>query len=292
MSRIAGCVVLFNPTEDVLTTIGSYQRQVERLWVIDNSTQKNKHVIAILTQQPTVIYVDNGDNQGVAHALNRAANAAMRAGFDWLLTMDQDSALPPDGVAKLITFTKSLSRLPVGIVTATENPKLRPSDEDGRWVSFVITSGNLLRLSAYRAVGPFLEPLFIDWVDHEFCARLEAAGYWMIELDRVRLTHRLGQSKTLRLGNATVLRWVSHGPERGYYKVRNILFVSTLHKKTLSMTIRWLYAIEVVKVVLKTILLEDQKAYRLRLLGRAVRDGLTQRLGRIDRPVLFWPSSR
>jgi rhamnosyltransferase len=278
VNRVAGCVVLFNPANDAPTLIGTYQTQVDRLWVVDNSTRPNTPVVAALNQFPNVVYVDNGGNRGIAHALNRAAEAAEAEGFAWLLTMDQDTALPPDGVARLLAFANEQTA-PIGIVAgqtghiATHQPPATP------WVPFVITSGNLLRLSAWRVVGGFLEPLFIDWVDHEFCLRLGAAGYGIAELPGVRLRHRLGQAKSVRLAGRVLLAWVWHGPERGYYKVRNILFVSRLHCPILTPGLRWLYRKEIAKVLVKTLFLYDQKIRRLRLLIRAVADARAGRLG-------------
>ena len=56
-----------------------------------------------------------------------------------------------------------------------------------------MTSGSLLDLSAYEAVGPFMDELFIDQVDNEFCLRLRAAGFSVLEAGEATLQSPSGR---------------------------------------------------------------------------------------------------
>ena len=56
-----------------------------------------------------------------------------------------------------------------------------------------ITSGSLLSLNAWKAVGGFDERLFVDWVDYEFSCDLRAHGYGMVRNNGVTLLHEMGK---------------------------------------------------------------------------------------------------
>lgn len=87
-----------------------------------------------------------------------------------------------------------------------------------------ITSGNVILLSAWQKVGGFYEPFFIDEVDHEFCFRLNEAGYEIFKFDSCLMNHVLGKPKK------TFYPCVSHhsGP-RLYYIFRNAFFLKKMH---------------------------------------------------------------
>src|SRR4051812_49217623 len=89
--RLAGTIILFYPDNDVIENILSYIDIVEKLYVIDNSENKNVDLVNQITTLDKVSYLHNGENRGLAQTLNRAAELAILEKFDLLLTMDQDS---------------------------------------------------------------------------------------------------------------------------------------------------------------------------------------------------------
>jgi len=98
-------------------------------------------------------------------------------------------------------------------------------------VLFTITSGNLLSLDAYKSVGGFLDMLFIDHVDHEYCLRLNKNNYKVIRTNRVLVYHKLGNTNRRKF-----FRWIfypsHHPPLRLYYRTRNRFLVDNLYKKS------------------------------------------------------------
>jgi rhamnosyltransferase len=87
-----------------------------------------------------------------------------------------------------------------------------------------MTSGNLLNLSAYQVVGPFLDELFIDFVDVEFCLRLRQKGFLVVQANRAILKHNLGNITNVKI-LFKQLRTSNHSPLRRYYITRNRFFV-------------------------------------------------------------------
>ena len=90
MNKIAGAVILYYPANSFLQNIESYLRKLDKLFVIDNTPDNNK-ALGKLLEIENVVYKHNGENKGIAARLNEAATLAIKEGYDWILTMDQDS---------------------------------------------------------------------------------------------------------------------------------------------------------------------------------------------------------
>lgn len=195
-SRIAGTIVLYNSERNVFENVKTYIDQIEKLYVVDNSDKPNPELIKQFNTLSTVQYVSNNGNQGVAYALNRAAELALADGFDCLLTMDDDTQLPSGSVTTMLHFLADYPAADkVGLISGVHSDNLL-TDEPYRTVLYTMTSGNLLNLQAFRQVGPFRNDLFIDHVDHEYGLRLNKAGFMVLELPRLRINHRLGVRKS------------------------------------------------------------------------------------------------
>ena len=178
MKKIAAVVVLYNPGQDSVENIFSYYKQVEAVYIFDNSEKKNSIVEKINTLGSIKI-VSNEGNAGISIALNTAASIAIKEGYKYLLTMDQDSRIPDNYVAELLKEFDNKQN--VGIVSSfivhKKNPKKAQHNrvED---VATLITSGSIINLAAHKKIGGFLEKLFIDYVDNEYCLRMRPLDLW------------------------------------------------------------------------------------------------------------------
>jgi rhamnosyltransferase len=229
---IAGVVVLYHPPEEVLENIRSYLGQVDVLFVVDNSEAARPGFTDQLTGSGKIVYIANGQNLGVAQALNIGASLALEHGCDFLLTMDQDSWATPDMVDILLDCLGSSAGKPVGIISpfhATRPDEHHAGKEDCLDILTVMTSGNLLNLEAYRIVGPFMDPLFIDFIDIEYCLRLRKNGFRVMLANRAILRHQVGNKLKFRLFSRD-LYLTSHDALRKYYKTRNRFIVSARYK--------------------------------------------------------------
>jgi rhamnosyltransferase len=234
MTRIAAVVILYNPDENILENINSFANQVEKVFVVDNSDFSNEALLNKTDSFINVEYVFNNFNIGVAAALNIGAQRAIDQGFDYLLTMDQDSRASIGMVKELLSIIQSsenvgiasAEHLDIDIFNQPEPKHLYMKD-----VLFTITSGNLLSLDAYKSVGGFLDMLFIDHVDHEYCLRLNKNNYKVIRTNRVLVYHKLGNTNRRKF-----FRWIfypsHHPPLRLYYRTRNRFLVDNLYKKS------------------------------------------------------------
>ena len=55
-----------------------------------------------------------------------------------------------------------------------------------------MTSGNLLSLKAFKSVGRFHDDFFIDYIDIEYCIRMNYNNYDVIRINDIVLEHDEG----------------------------------------------------------------------------------------------------
>ena len=234
--KIAGVVILFNPDEKVLFHLSSYASKVGHLYIFDNSPTSITTVIQWASLQPNCSYHHDGNNEGIAVRLNAAAKNAIASGYDWLLTMDQDSYFEE---AHITTYLECLLTLPNKDITAMVGVEFIETEKGdlGTYclveeVDHLITSGSCVNLALFFAIKGFDEALFIDEVDLEYCYHAKAIGYHIVKLPHLFLHHSLGSVNYYRsFKSLKKTARALHSPLRVYYMVRNYLYVAKLYPK-------------------------------------------------------------
>ncbi|MBO6101265.1 MAG: glycosyltransferase, partial [Spirochaetaceae bacterium] len=67
----------------------------KHIYIVDNSDIDNRELSEKITNS---IYISNGKNLGIAEALNIGCSAAYNEGFEYCMTMDQDSVWDVDNL--------------------------------------------------------------------------------------------------------------------------------------------------------------------------------------------------
>ena len=217
--KLAGVVVLFFPSSEVIENIKTYYPFLEKLYVIDNSLSSKLK----LEDYFDVTYLHRGSNIGIAKAYNLALKEAKKEGYDFLLTMDQDSGFD-DFFTYLSCIDKTFNEK--SAIFSVEHTKTVKKDCEYEKNSVVMSSGNVLVVEKILNIGGFDENLFIDEVDHEICFRVLKEGFDIVKFKHIGLNHELGRlvfigNKKLRL----------YSPQRLYYMIRNYLYVRKKYKK-------------------------------------------------------------
>lgn len=272
---IAGTVILYNSSRETLGNIMTYLHQVERLYVVDNSTDRNDELVEALGQYPTIRYHSFGENKGIATALNWAARQAIRDGFKVLLTMDDDTRTPETMVARMIDFWNHYPN-PLGVLSGVHHN--RPATTPYKPLLYTLTSGNMVNLTAYEAVGGFRDDLFIDHVDHEFDMRLNKIGYQVVELPDIHLDHKLGYSEQIKIGSWVVRKYGTNSPIRLYYYARNGVYVARTYFAE-HPHFAWMVTKEMARRWIKTLLLDKNRVTRIKMLLKGMKDGWNGQLG-------------
>ena len=233
MFNIAAVVILYNPESSIVKNISSYIDQVEKLYAIDNSEKLDNSLIEKIKRLHKVEYIPNKTNLGIAAALNIGANKAIEEGFDYLLTMDQDSEASATLVTTLLEGFSIDSKVALVSPIVYHRKGKRVQQKTEKSFEQVIsnwTSGSLLDLHVFKTSGGFDEKLFIDYVDHEFCLRLNKMGFKIFLCNKSFLKHDLGRIEEINL----IFRKVyptNHSAVRLYYRARNRFYVKHIYEK-------------------------------------------------------------
>lgn len=234
MMKAAVVVVWFNPdkiegSDTAVENILSYSKFFGKVYVVDNSSYDNSELAEKLK---SCVYISNKNANGIAGALNKGCAMALKDGFDWVITMDQDSSFNEDVIVQFLEECEKIHKenelcvsfgpnikngsksIPISklirfkILSPIKRAILRQSDlpaagsefyETERLIEDVvmdlITSGNIVNLEAWNKIGGYDEQLFIDFVDFDFTYRLHNAGYKICRLKWLYINHALGEKK-------------------------------------------------------------------------------------------------
>ena len=179
--KLLSVIVTYYPNATVLHRgISSFIDGVDRLLIWDNTPEKdflNNDNFDYLTREKITLW-GNGKNQGIGYALNQAARHAAENGYDYLLTMDQDSYFDDNSFALLKQAASVADSHTAGIApyvyikNLSEKPDASALKEKKETFN-VITSGTLYNVRVLEKYGFFAEDLFIDAIDTEYNLRIK-----------------------------------------------------------------------------------------------------------------------
>lgn len=297
MPTTAAIVVTYHPQGDLADRLSRIAAQVDHLIIVDNhsSAQAIQQLHDFAQLHAHCAIVQNDGNMGIAQALNQGFEQAMTRHATWALTMDQDTIVEPQLVNTLLGTAERLSepgadrpvRTPAVIAAnfidstgqafdASTQPER--SDLDYHEAHTAITSGSLVNVQAWQAVGGFREDFFIDSVDHDFCFRARQAGWSIIQSHCPLMHHQLGA--TTRRANLLVIRpaIANYAPIRRYYMTRNRVAMFKAHWRHET---RWVCKelCMITADALLILLFETQRPVKLKAMMRGFIDGVLGRMG-------------
>ncbi|MBK7379935.1 MAG: glycosyltransferase [Ignavibacteriales bacterium] len=262
---IAASVILYNPDESLLRNIWAIERQVSKIYLFDNSDNIANDFITDLINKSNIKYLSKGTNVGVGEALNICAHYAIEEGYDFLLTLDQDS-FPTEGMVNqmLKNFNDEELKL-IGIIAPYFVNRFETEKyTDGNFAEslFQKTSGNLLNLQIFQNAGDFRADFFIDYVDIEYGFRLNKLGYKVMKIDDARLIHNEGNLERRKLFGRTFY-FFNHAPVRWYYKIRNLFYLRDEFKNDYPEFFKRAYKNNI-KQFIKILFYEDNKIKKIK----------------------------
>jgi rhamnosyltransferase len=228
--KICSVTILFHPEESVKFHVASYLHAVELAYIIDNTESaaiNNRKLFEGIDGEEKIVFLKNETNVGIGKSLNIAFQMAEDAGFDWILTMDQDSNFNGNAFFELAAIKFNDNNIGIIGASAHQNiPFKNGFDEHFNSNLFLITSGNLVRINAWQKVGSYNEILFIDEVDTDFCLRLQKLNFQILSTKENYLQHKLGNTFNVSIPFAKNVWPIGiHAPFRMYYMARNGLFM-------------------------------------------------------------------
>lgn len=290
--RVGAVIVTYFASEAELADLmRAVAVQVEFMAVIDNTPGAKAFSGP---EGERVWRIANGSNFGLAEAQNQGIATLRSFGLTHALLLDQDSLPAADMVAQLLAALRELYatgarpaavgprwrdrhsqrsspfvRLGLGRMRAAEEAPIVECDT-------LISSGCLIPLSVFDAVGTMDSALFIDQIDTEWGLRAQMKGFRLYGVHAAVLTHGIGE--------AFVHPWFApwrtlpvHSPMRDYYLVRNTLAI--FFRRRAPWRWRLLQLVRLPGIILAMLTQMPQRAARWRSVMRGLRDGALHRLG-------------
>lgn len=275
--QIAAIITAFNPNEALREVVTSALSQCSKVVLVDNSPGDALRSVSELNAQEGVQLIRSGKNTGLAGALNAGVVAA--CGSEYLMLLDQDSKLLHGTVASLAAIIETRTDAAVVAPVPWDEHSRRYVDpraskrDDLTELDVVITSGMLLRSSAFKDTDGFREDFFVDCVDQDFCLQLRARGWKILQDRRVLLPHSLGETRWHGKEESTWIRSTSHPTWRLYWMARNGM---TLSREYLTRQPRWalMNLLLMLYVSLTVLAFEPPRWKRWSVFMRGIGDGL------------------
>lgn len=277
--RICSGIITYNPTlTDVSTCLEALCNQVERVVIVDNASKNVKSLQEVVSKYANVTLVKNSQNIGFAKALTQVFEWAKSQGFNWVLTLNDDSVVPSNMISEYKKILESQGNLvnqknaknsKIAIVCSLLKNRL-----DGTILHSkchedeCITSGSLTSVEAWQKIGGFDEWLEIDGVDFDFSRRLVRAGWKIVECQNVIMEHQIGKARSINLIIKHPIVW-NHNANRKYYIARNMQVVD--YKMGTYSYAKSLRA--VVRDMIFVALWEKNKFAKIRAMIRGFKDG-------------------
>ena len=275
---VCAVLVTYHPDGDFPARLRRVVPQVGGTVIVDNGSAAA--ALAMLNEVSAsgpATLIANGENLGIARALNNGVRHALAHGYSWALLLDQDTQVDDDMVDRLLA---TLAGFPEGVRPAVIGSRFRDTNgrppetlplgakgENWQEVESVITSGSLLSLAAYTKIGPFRDEFFIDHVDTEYCLRARAAGYRVIETLAPLMSHTVGAPSRHRM--LWKKRWTTnHSAERRYYIARNNTVLLREYGTARGGAWRWKSLVRCFRLCKRIALFEQDKGRKIFAVGQ------------------------
>jgi rhamnosyltransferase len=291
-SRTGAVVVFYNPDAACIARANRLAVRMHCV-VVDNTPAVRP--ASELGLAGTIEYLPNGENAGIATAINQGVAALIRGGFELAIIFDQDSEPPASlftELPKVIDAANASGERVALAGPAYEDARLRglapfvrfkwgtlerivPQGDQPIEVDFLISSGSCINLRWWSSIGPMDDALFIDFVDLEWCVRAKQKGFRVLGVPWVHMSHELGGEPVRVLGRA----YPMHSPLRHYYLFRNaVVLIGRSY-------VPWTWkSSELVKFPVRLViysLMPSERMAHLRMALLGMWDGLRGRLGRL-----------
>ena len=245
-SSLVTVTVTFNPEISLLQSqLAALPCESLKL-VVDNASQSEtlQDIQALVSRTPNALLLRNGENIGLAAAVNRGVVVARDStpAARFVLLLDQDSEPACGSIEALMEGFEVLQARgervgcvgPVLLDVATglthgfhqctrwRWKRIHPAPGSREQVpcANLNGSGTLVPIDLFLEFGGLEEALFIDHVDTEWAFRVLTRGYGLFGIPQAVFRHRMGEtSRRIWLFGWRV--WPVRSPRRHYFLYRN-----------------------------------------------------------------------
>lgn len=263
-------VVLYNPDLSELKNISCYAGVVDVTYIVDNSPNSNyEHLKSLLDiDQKRIIYKHFPDNLGLCKGMNAGITALKKCGCTWVFTMNSDSCFKNDVISIFRNYIAENDCSDIAILAPLYDfDRHQAISYDGvKPLKRAMMSGNYVNVEIFEKMGGFLEILFVDGLDNDYCIRCRRKGYRILECGSAVMEHMPCKTHTISiLGKKIPYGYDS--AKRYYGHARSLAFLIRRYKTIYEFSF-YIYKF------LKILFLFDHKREYLQAYISGTKDGL------------------
>ncbi len=223
--KILAIVVTYYPEKELLVrNVQAFIEHVDKVLIWENTPSPDKLDYRFIIHEK-VEYFGDGINS-ISRALNFAWEYANEKGYDYLLTMDQDSYF--ENFYFYVAKTVLCEDAPIGIWTPQMNKEFVSSEYEE--IDIPITSGMLASVKIVNEIGGWNESYTIASVDDEFFLQAHQCKIKKYKVKDASLLQRFGITQVVTVfGHKLELR--NYGPQRLYDIYRNNIILIRKYPK-------------------------------------------------------------
>ena len=287
---INALITVYYPSESVISNVSAIAKQVDVLYICDNSPTENRKMFTSAELSNKIKYVFFGENLGLSGAFNRILKSKEYnfSDEDYIFFFDQDTFISGGHIENMINEYEALEKdgIDIGNIGPTffntsnnvvETPRLKKDITEDTWeVNGIITSSMLCKYKKLKEVGFWNERVFLDMADWELSWRLMAKKHKCLMTKKVVFRHSIGIGEKkvgplhLRVGHTY----------REYYQMRECLYLLFKKYTPFIYRVRFL-AMIFIRSPLHLIFLKDRKR-RIRFIFKGLGDYFRKVTGPID----------
>ena len=298
MSKYTAVIVTYFPDTQAIENLERVSTLCDKVIVVDNTPTD---IMIPIPQLPNITIRKSQGNVGLAAALNQGIQLAGQQGFENIFLFDQDSRPPDDFFKNMLSFksrmdsqvnncavyvpnfydrnSNTFAKFPVlrrfNLTHATCTDTASGLHKDA---ILAITSGSLITCSRYKEIGPLRDDYFIDFIDNEYCLRIDRLGLRIAVNCDVVLDHAIGKRSIHRFCGLTI-KPNNHLPLRRYYISRNGVR-TTIDYFSLYPCYLSLILARMIHELFSIVLYEDKKPEKIKALFCGIYHGLIGRMGK------------
>lgn len=258
MQKFLAGIVLYNADiQRLYTEIKSILFQVELVVLCDNGSTNIYDIEKIIRKFENIVLLKNEHNLGIGVASNQILKYAYENKYDWVLLLDHDTICPSNIIRE---YSKYIGNDSIGMICPkvvdkeiVNNNIYGSSEKNIEYINRCIQSATFVKTVAWRQSNGFNEWMFIDFVDFDFCKRLEINGYKILRCNTVTVDHQLGKrertsnadffNKLYKLTNFRGFKYFTYknvySKARVFYCTRNNIVYIKTYKDTINIAKEW-----------------------------------------------------
>jgi len=272
--RILAIVVTYYPEKELLeSNVSAFVDEVDKVLIWENTLPKEKSDYRFIHHEK-VEYCGDGVNS-ISHGLNFGWQYAKDNGYDYLLTMDQDSLLEDFVSMKHYAEKHRQEKIILG-------PSLNKGKDDisrnhvATKVENMITSGMLLSVEVLDVLGGYDERLAIDGLDTDLSYRAQSHDIQLYRLEDCNMIQRFGEP-VVRTFCGKEYHISVYSPSRLRSIIKSHVYLIRKYKNMSRDVKRYIVRHYIVDKTKEIILFENQKMRKLFSLYYGIFEGLLVR---------------